>query len=461
MRAEIEETEWCLLCSLETLQPKVTLRHNVTTTSSASSVRSKKRKQSQPSSPSPSRRPSPSSQTSSPSTSTPTSPLRSPSPATISSSTGSSRSPSSSSSSSSSSSTSRPPPPLLSFSPTATTTAISTTTTTPATFRCTLCKQTKNSSEETFRSARLSLCQLCHRCSGCNRPQESYIREGEDDIFCETCHKELFVPKCVVCGRFVSGMYITYPDINESRCSTHNDEEVCLCLGCKRPLGALRPFHTYPDGRKICQTCKATAVTEDRIALECFNEVGRWFAAQVGDSALEGRAVFLVYRDEMEVLAAAEEEQHSCTVGVTITSTTSRDQQQQRRPPLKERQVHSVAILAGLPRGKTYAVIAHEFMHVWMSLRPDFAFLELSAEIREGLAELCAWLVIQAMIKAGDLPNEEAEHALAAIGTQKGEWGRPYREGFRQAKKRYEQHGLAHLLDFIAEHHRWPPLSPP
>lgn len=129
--------------------------------------------------------------------------------------------------------------------------------------------------------------------------------------------------------------------------------------------------------------------------------------------------------------------------------------------------------MSGLPRDLTASILAHEAIHAWLKLHPNFTtMLErtggIDKQAEEGVCQLVAHLFIGyinrqnegresgvvGQIKGEELSDKELrKFFLFSIESDKSE---VYGEGFRKAAALYAQIGLEPILLHLVETGQFP-----
>lgn len=168
----------------------------------------------------------------------------------------------------------------------------------------------------------------CLRCAACDRAIDTSVglcaRGGE--YFCKRCYLRDHTPKCCVCGASMME-FVHNKATNERFCKAHRDEPTCAA--CHRVIALTSvpepmPHREYADGRKVCEECTATAVTDLEVAQEALSTIIAFFAGQglktLGHEAFAHLQVLLLDAEQMRQLARDSGKFHPChPLGVTIS----------------------------------------------------------------------------------------------------------------------------------------------
>jgi len=151
------------------------------------------------------------------------------------------------------------------------------------------------------------------------------------------------------------------------------------CDTCDRPVGS--HFWTRPDGRKLCDRCQSTAVTDPNQAYALWRRVRATLARQLNMALREPCQLRLVSRSQLLEMIERSSLPH--------LDSDSRG----RCFGLFMQQGHHKAIFIeyGLPQIVLLEVMAHEFAHAWQSEQTS---LGTPLEVQEGFAEWVAYTLL-------------------------------------------------------------------
>jgi len=268
-------------------------------------------------------------------------------------------------------------------------------------------------------------------CSHCHKPlPEEFMAKGENP-YCHHCYEALFLEKCAICSRPLSGTYLVN-QWGEKFCSEH-DGELPQCLSCQRLIcpaltgGGVQ----YADGRWVCSLCRKTAVDRMKEARLAFKRVLQ-FLASLGVDLLQRKfPLELVDRDTLLSLSRYVDKDN--TFGVTSKTFVIQSGQQ------VDRWVKKISILRGLPWEQFTMVVAHELGHAWLCLE-KIDLKDRSTE--EGFCELLAYLWLE------QLGTDSAKVRMAGM---KKNPNRVYGRGFRRVLRWYKKEGLRGVIEAVGK----------
>lgn len=283
--------------------------------------------------------------------------------------------------------------------------------------RCNLCKRPVDRKFWYYDldEGRVYYCADCYHnkkhCQVCGLPFEGgYDIDGK--IVCSRCYKKL--PRCGACGVPIHSHSWIYPGSNSVFC-TKCAQSRPRCDSCGVPLGA--QFEALADGRRLCPTCKSTAIFTKDKADPVYKAASKDMA-KLGFSLKNLPELILTDRNHLEQLAREiPEGDPDRTTGLFY----------QRNSKTK------IYIITGLPKNVHLSVAAHELAHAWQHL--NFPKLK-SMELKEGFAEWVSYHVLA----ANKLTSE-----MERIANRNDVYG----NGFRKLHAIEKKQGKQAVLDFL------------
>ena len=107
------------------------------------------------------------------------------------------------------------------------------------------------------------------------------------------------------------------------------------------------------------------------------------------------------------------------------------------------RRVEGIAVLYGMPKINTLAVLAHEFMHAWMALQ-DFSATSISQEVCEGTAELASYLYLNSTLLQKEVTEWESQLNVFLLKNLEDNKEGTYGVGFQKALQSYQHYHHFH-----------------
>ena len=207
--------------------------------------------------------------------------------------------------------------------------------------------------EAAGRTSTWSLCEECYnerlRCAACDAHvgTRAVLLEGETHVYCRPCFEQ------------------------RPRCDT-----------CSRPVGA--HYWTRTDGRKLCDRCQSTAVSDPAQAYALYRRVRADLARWLGISLRVTCQLKLVSRYQLDEM-------------ITKSSLCHLDADSRERCFglfVREGKHRAIFVEYGLPRIVLMEVMAHEFAHAWQS---ENCRRDQHPEIQEGFAEWVAYKLLEGL----------------------------------------------------------------
>ncbi|PWB71061.1 hypothetical protein C3F09_08370 [candidate division GN15 bacterium] len=270
--------------------------------------------------------------------------------------------------------------------------------------------------------------EISARCAYCGQPVGASWVTFEGRPYHKDCYTNSVALRCSFCGDVISGKYLqdqwgnTYHEYhrNEPRC------QYCGRLFTAATNGGER----FSDGRSECGLCLETAVRDKSEAEKIMREVKATLASL--GIVIDRKNVPLKLVDAAQLAA------HNGT-GRSNRELEGLTQWEKRSwlYGLVDKYDFDIYILHSLPRTHYYATVAHELMHVWLTLN---APLDQNSAVVEGTCNYAAYLVL---MRLGD---EESDQIIRQMtGSNDPDYG----EGFRQVKAQVELRTLAGWLDYL------------
>jgi len=245
----------------------------------------------------------------------------------------------------------------------------------------------------------------CAICSSPFMPGQRYLIDWWGHVFCESHRHEY--PTCPTCRRII--------------CRNITNGGV-----------------TYPDGRRVCQLCRATAVDTKEQAKPLVEAI----APQLYQWGLRFNGLILKIAVEDSVTLAQNRKLNPNSNGQLlgyIGRTTERRGQQERRI------VNGVTVLSGLPRELFEGTVIHELGHAWLYLaKVD----HLPSWQEEGFCNLLAYIYHK------ERPTPEARWEVKRLEDDPDPI---YGEGFRRVRALFKKHGFGEALNYSFYQRAFPP----
>lgn len=382
-------------------------------------------------------------------------------------------------------------------------------------FECNRCQQSCSSQFNRYEFQGKFYHIDCFRCGGCDQIMPAGPCSVKDGVpFHRDCLVMLLAPTCSVCSAAITDRYYSHHFFSEHKYCVQHETTQRACFSCKKreplPSSGREPFVELHDGRALCQECVSTVVMETAELKILYATILRYFEEVLMlpiPTALREVPVLAVdvgtlnqSLDQENSVSNSGQHNHtgqtneeaakgngSCVLGLTMSTVgqvrhidgasllNGRWALQPSFFYMEEvRKVTCILVLYGLPHDQSAAVLAHEAMHAWLRLRRDVP-TTLPSKIEEGLCQLISFkyleflseravLCVESAITAGrsamklqETKQEEKfrQYCRYCIETDSGEI---YGDGYRDAARAASELPLEDLLDFVAQHQKFPEI---
>ena len=258
--------------------------------------------------------------------------------------------------------------------------------------------------------------------------------------------------------------------------------EIRRCAGCHRfePKFASSSKHFVDvgdsdSGRCVCLACCRSIVTSSDEAIPLWEKVLNYFEGPLGlitdadtisgvsRMSLKSIPVMLVgldaLNDNMKKYSEGVHHKSSqiMTRGLCLSEFCGHTTESVG--------VTAILCLSGLPSDLTASILAHECMHAFVKLHPNFRYgKHLPLMVEEGLCQLVAYLFLKDGLEPCGTTTEDdsipsdaklRQYFLFCIETDDTIYG----QGFRLAAQAYAEMGMQELLYYIALNRDFPPID--
>ncbi len=294
---------------------------------------------------------------------------------------------------------------------------------------CTVCKKDlgQNWIEKGSRKYHETCYQKCIqlKCGICGKPIEGEYTRSKEGNFHDDCFEKDKALKCDVCQNIINGEYVIDLWGNKSH-KKHEGLEPAFCDCCSRVLSdaTSKGFRKHDDGRKICGICKITEIISFHQTVPSKMKV-----------IDELKAVGLNFIPPFITISLADKITINKMLGASITNNThgyTKTVHKSENGRLVKRE-HSISMLFGLPKLQFEAVLAHEFLHVWLHEKN----LDMPDEQTEGFCNLGAALIYK---------NDGSEFSKILLKGLENDPDKVYGDGYRVMNKKLEALGWESLI---------------
>lgn len=277
--------------------------------------------------------------------------------------------------------------------------------------------------------------EISARCAYCRKPVGTNWVTFDGREYHQECYNSFVALRCSFCGEIIEGEYLrdqwgnTYHEY-------HKDEPRCLYCG-RLFTAATNGGERFSDGRSECGVCLENAVRKKSDAETVMYDVKAVLATLGIDIDRDKLPLKLVDvgqlkarhgvgRKELELEGLTQWEKRSWLYGFI------------------DKFKFDIYVLHSLPRAHYYATIAHELMHIWLTLN---APLNQSSAMVEGTCNYAAYLILKQL--GEDESERLTEQMMASTDPD-------YGEGFRQVKAQVELRSLPGWLEYLKKNERPP-----
>ena len=305
---------------------------------------------------------------------------------------------------------------------------------------------------------------LCDECGELLADQKVYLKDGKK--YCQKCYNKLFAPRCAYCGGIIEDTSVIYKGKNYHKDCFENHVAIkCTicgelitgeylqdfwgnsyhlshkgefpqCESCGRLIsekttgGGIQ----YPDGRHICNLCRATALTDPDRARKILDKVRLQLAGENIRIEDDDIGLHLVDMNQLKKMS-----------GKNMDSQKGYTQYKYTKIGDNLTSVHfDIYILDGLPEINFISIAAHELMHVWQH---ENAPAENDPAFCEGSCNYASYLVLKHY--SGKMPEYLIDNLIR-------DDDKIYGDGFRRVKKLAEEHGADYWLRHLKSHKDFP-----
>ncbi|MBD3257731.1 hypothetical protein GF377_04805 [candidate division GN15 bacterium] len=265
------------------------------------------------------------------------------------------------------------------------------------------------------------------RCDACGKVITGQYTVYGGKNYHDSCYRDQAAFRCDLCGEPVTGDYLT--DYWGNRYCAHHEGKAPTCQYCGRFIGSSdsKGGVDYPDGRRVCNVCSASAVTDIEEAELILDEV-RMRLGKLGIVViLDEITLHLTDRRHISRHYGSDMAGHSGFIEYEFESIGDYVSQQD----------FDIYILDGMPRMQFIATAAHELMHVWQYLNCP---LNNDPALSEGS---CNYAAVQVLRQIG---GPECQYIIESLNRSVDPiYGAGYRRVARFAESKGDWTWLEHL----------------
>ena len=267
------------------------------------------------------------------------------------------------------------------------------------------------------------------KCNICTRPIEGVYNIDGDKKYHKNCYEDFILPKCAVCTQPIKTTYII--DKWDNKYHKSHSKKLPNCESCNRLICKRITKGGYNIGqdRNICNLCEPYAVDSKSRVNKYAREVKNELRA-VGFRDLPKNIPITLISDRKR-LKKLSKIKHINLSGYTHYEYETLNGK------IVDKDYH-IYILSHLHEIEFKAVLAHEFLHVYL-FQKDY---KLSPEYREGFCNLGSQLIYE---------NNNSKLAKQKIDSMYENPDPVYGMGFKKMNYVLKQNGWAELLRDLAK----------
>ena len=265
------------------------------------------------------------------------------------------------------------------------------------------------------------------KCANCNRPIEGAYSSKDGKYYDKKCFTKLYSLKCSICSEPINGEYLI--DTFGLKYHKYHETELKRCHNCNRLISekTTRGGVKYSDGRNICNLCNNKKINSigdyERSLKQVINRLNN-YGLRFNKSTIKLKIV------DLTELQRVSQNGHSKNIrGYTYTRIKTSGS----RKTFK----HIVYILNGIPPTFAEATIAHELMHIWISVNIEH---KLSAQLEEGSCNYISYTYLKSDY------SSEAENIIKQLQNNPD---KIYGDGFRKIYERFRGREFNLFLNYL------------
>ena len=264
-------------------------------------------------------------------------------------------------------------------------------------------------------------------CDHCRRALAGQYTVYEGKNLHDRCYYDHYAQYCGICGEAITGQYYhnSWGDVVHAfHIGEFPNCEYCSRLTAENLTGK---GTTYPDGRRVCGICNATAVTDTKHATALMDTVV---------SMLRRHGIDVDHDLTLQLIDKLEMSSISPATGREAWGFTEFRECRSWFGLVRSRET-AVYVLTGMPREFLMGVLAHELMHVWVF---DHAPADTDVALDEGSCEYASYLALK------DLRGPYARFYLESLMSNDDLL---YGGGYRSVRRYVQQVGVDGWLTYL------------
>ncbi len=265
------------------------------------------------------------------------------------------------------------------------------------------------------------------KCANCNRPIVGDYATKNGKYYDKKCYTDLFSLKCSICNKPIIGEYLI--DNFGLKYHKHHEAELKRCDVCNRLIsdkttnGGIK----YSDGRNICNVCKNKKMTSFwQYELSMNKVISRLnnYGLRFNKETIKLKVV------DLTELQRVSKNRHAKNIkGFSYTNIEVLGS--------KKTFEHTVYVLNGIPPKYAESTIAHELMHVWISVNINH---KLTKQFEEGSCNYISYTYLKSDY------SDDAENIIKQLQNNPD---KIYGDGYRKVYNRFRGRDFNLFLEYL------------
>jgi len=266
-------------------------------------------------------------------------------------------------------------------------------------------------------------------CAFCMNPiRDKTYTSSKGKNYHSNCYEEFIVLRCTLCRERIEGDYFSDYWGGSYHPSHKSDSPSCDFCGWILRMPLEGSAVEYSDGRYLCGSCHASAVTTVKEVKTLASEVSEQLRSIGIDVDVDAVSFHMVGAEEMRQLNRhSKHKLEGLTTYLEVVEAPGRTIYEEI----------DVYVLYGIPRVQMIATLAHELTHVWQLI---YGRLIIYRTLSEGSCQYASYLVLK------EIPGGESEYIIHTLTET---YDRTYGDGFPRVKRYADENGISSWLTLL------------
>ncbi len=265
------------------------------------------------------------------------------------------------------------------------------------------------------------------KCANCNRPITGDYAVKNGKYYDKKCYTDLFSLKCSICNKPINGEYLI--DDYGLRYHKYHETKLNRCDVCNRLISekTTRGGVKYSDGRNVCNICKNKKLNS---AWQYELSLNKVISRLNNYGLLFNKETIKLKVVDLIELQRVSKNRHSKNIkGFSYTNIEVLGS--------KKTFQHTVYVLNGIPPKYAEATIAHELMHVWISVNIK---QKLAKQLEEGSCNYISYTYLK---------SDYSDDAKDIIKQLHNNPDKIYGDGYRKVYDRFRGRDFNLFLEYL------------